>query len=107
MDGVPGFGQLADELVGYVLVVEGHDVAALGERQQVTQRPVVADGDVPTGQRRAVVRAVGQHVQRLTERDGRLLSHPRELPGPYHAHHGQSGAGVHGRHSIPGTTGAI
>jgi hypothetical protein len=100
----PVGGKCPDVLVGDVLVIPGHHVAAGREAAQVLQRAVVADLDIVGHEGRPVVGRVGQHPQRLAERDSRLVGHSRQLPGPDHAHDGQSGPGVHERElrALPG-----
>ncbi len=91
----PGLGERRDVLIRYVLMVEGHHVAAPRERAQVVQGAVVADHDVGGHERRAVVGRFGEDSQRLTQRDCRLMGHPGQLARPDHADHRQFGAGVH------------
>ena len=92
----PVLGQGAQVQLRNVLVVERHDLAAAGEVAQVRQRAVVAHDHIGRDQRGPVVRRLGQDPQRLTQSDRRLVRHPGQLPGPDHADHRQSGAGVHG-----------
>ena len=91
----PGVGERRDVLVRYVLVVEGHNVAAARERAQVVQGALDADHDVGRDQRRAVVGRFGENSHRLSQRDRRLMSHPRQLARSDHADDRQFGAGIH------------
>ncbi len=93
-------GQRGNVLGRHVFVVEGDDVAPPREGAQIVQRPEVADHDVGRDERRAVVRRVGEDAQRLAERDGRLVGHPRQLAGAHHADDGQPGALVHDQASL-------
>jgi len=88
-------GQRRDVFDGYVLVVEGHHVAASREGTQILERAEVTYDDVGRNERRAVLRRVCQDSQRLAERDGGLVRHTGQLAGADHADDRQSGALVH------------
>jgi hypothetical protein len=69
------------------LVVERHDVGALGQRAQVVQPVGRAQAVRRARAHRRLVVAPGEHAQLDAERDRRLVGHPRELPGADHRHH--------------------
>ena len=81
--------------LGHVLVVEGDDVAALGERAQRGEVGVLAVPHVGGDERGAVVRALGEHAQRLAEGDRGLVGHAGQLAAAHHADNGQTGPGIH------------
>ena len=85
----------ADVLARHVLVVERDDVAALGEARAAPRDRCGGRYRVGGDEGGPVVGALREHAQRLAERDRRLVRHPGELAATHHAHHGQSGPGVH------------
>ena len=90
----------------HVLVVEGDDGGAVGQRPQVGEVAVVADPDVGGDERRRLGRVGGQHPQRLPQRDRGLVRHPGQLPAADHRHDGRAGAriewGSHGGARLSG-----
>ena len=95
-DPVAGRLQGAQVLGRHVLVVEGDDGGAVGERRQGGEVAVVAEPDVGGDQGGGLGRVGGQHAQRLAEGDRRLVRHPGQLPAADHRHDGQAGARVEG-----------
>ena len=95
-DAVAGPLERVQVLGGHVLVVEGDHGGAVGEPLQRVEVAVVAEADVGGDQRGRLVGPVGEHPQRLAERDGRLVGHPGQLAAADHRDDGQAGAGVEG-----------
>ncbi len=90
-------GQRSNVLTRHVLVVEGDDVAALGEAHERVEVGVVANHCVGRDEGRAVVGRGREHAQRLAQRDRGLMRHPGELAATHHADHGQTRTGIHRR----------
>ncbi len=75
-------------------MVEGDDVAALGEPLQRLAIGRRSDLDVGRDESGAIRRRLRQHPQRQTKRDRRLMGHPRQLPSAHHADYRQPGHSV-------------
>ena len=74
---------LGDEQVehvgGHVLVVEGHDVAVLGEGVHGIGLGVVPDGRARHDERGAGVVGLGEHAEGDPQLGGRARAHPGQL----------------------------
>ncbi len=80
-----------------VFVVEGDDVTAGREPAQGVQIGVRAEFDVRGDQRGGIVGRAGEHPQRLTERNRRLVRHPGQLTAADHSYPGHPGTRIHKR----------
>ena len=86
-DGQPGLLQGSQARPGHMLVIEGQDVAAAAEGEQVVQGPVVADLGSRADLRGAVVRRRGEHPEPDAEPHRGLGGHASQLAGSHHADH--------------------
>jgi hypothetical protein len=90
----PGLGEGVEDVGGDVLVVEGDDVAGLGEpayRRSVGVCPDRSRGD---DQGRGSVLGLGEHGQLHAQGHGRRLQHAGQLAAPDHSHHRESSRGA-------------
>ena len=82
--------ELLEDRRRHVLVVEGQDVAAAGERRHGGRVAVVADRRTGHDLRGGVVRVGREHPEPEAERDRRRLHHPRQLAAADDAHEGET-----------------
>jgi len=80
----------------HVLVVEGHDVAVLGEGPDRLVVGVLTDGRARHDEGGCSGVALGQHRELDAELDGRALHHAGELAAADHADDGKSSGGALG-----------
>ena len=92
----PGIDQRGQHVRRHLLVVEGHDVALLREREDRLEVGVRAHRGRGDDQGRARVGRLGEHAQREPELGGRAGAHPGELPSPDDADDGESSGCTHG-----------
>ena len=93
---------------GHVLVVEGHDVAVLGEGVHGIRLGVVADGRAGDDERGAGVVRLGEDAQRHPELGRGAGTHPGQLATPDDADDGEpSGGATWGGHPARIATGRV
>ena len=94
-----GMAAGAQDVRGDVLVVEGHDVAVLGERVHRLGHGVVTDRRAGHDEGGAGVLGLGEHAERDAELGGRPGTHPSELATSDDADDGESsGSATWGGH---------